>query len=223
MELYAGLDRSGNANLIETRPTQNYYVVCLAAVEDRDELKQTLTEVRRHFDMATNDEFRGHDIGENVQLEFLRAVQSIGLYVGALIVNKEATRHIHTDATLPSNTDFQSLTSRRMFRRFFAMYPVAGLWCDEDIKGKERQQEFTTDVKRIHRECWPGRRCSVRHCASASVDVIQVADVVGYGLSRLARGVVSQTELRKLLEGIKQETGNVIMGPLAWEYTGEEA
>jgi len=222
MELYAGLDRSGTADLTETRSHQNYYVVCLAAVEDRDALSQALAELRQQLGMKSNYEFRGHDIGDNVQADFLRTVQTIGLYIGALIIDKAATRRMDTTAVLPSTNDFQVLTSKRLLRRFFALYAVADLRCDEDIKGKIRQQEFTTEVKRLYRACQPGERIHVRHCPSESNDLIQVADIVGYGLSRMARGVEIQPRLRTHLEEIRQEARNIIIGPQAWEIMESE-
>jgi hypothetical protein len=222
MELYAGLDRSGTANLAEAHAHRNFYVVCLVAVEDREALRYALAEVRQQFGMKASDEFSGHDIGDKVQLEFLKAAHSVGLRVGALIIDKAATNHIHGGANLPSTAEFQLLTSWVLLKRFFALHTVAGLWCDEDIKGKERQQEFTTEVKRIYRTYQPGKRVHVRHIASEAIDLIQVADIVGYGLARVARGGVIQPEIRKILEGMRKETGNVIMGPMAWERTQGE-
>jgi len=217
MELYAGLDRSGTADLAETRVHQNYYVVCLAAVEDREALRQVLADVRQHFAMNPRAEFSGHDVGDKVQLSFLRAAHSVGLYVGALVIDKEATRRIHEGTKLPSAVEFQLLTSWTLLRRFFALHTVAGLWCDEDIKGKERQQEFTTAVKRIYRAYQPGKRIQVRHVASESIDLIQVADMIGYGLARIARGGVIQPEIREVIEGMRKEPKNVITEPMAWE------
>ena len=60
----------------------------------------------------------------------------------------------------------------------------------------------------------------VRHSRSDSSDLIQLADVVAYGLSRLSRNEEMGPELTVCLERIRQDPKNVVMGPMAWNDRG---
>lgn len=214
--MYAGLDRSGTPDLTSTQASNNLYVVCLAAVTDREGFGSSLRGLRSQFGMSSHEEFRGHQISQPMQYAVLTAARDIDLRVGALLIDKEATRERLERALFPAPADLQTLAAVALLERFFHRYSLEGLWCDEDIKGKQRQKQFVTAVKRLHRGNWPDMQLKVRHSPSYSSDLIQLADVTAYGLSRLNRGEALGSDLRTLLETIREAPENVIMGPMAW-------
>jgi len=217
MLFHAGLDRSGTPHLTSAQASNNLYVVCLAAVMDRDGVGSSLGALRPQFGMSSRAEFRGHQSSERMQVAVLAAAMDAGLRVGALLIDKEATRRQSETTDLPAPADFQILAAVALLEQFIPRYSLQALWCDEDIKGKERQKEFVTAVKRLHRANWPEMHLKVRHSASDSSDLVQLADVTAYGLSRLSRAEVASSELTYCLEAIREDPQNVIIGPMAWE------
>ena len=161
-------------------------------------------------------EFRAHQISQVMQSAVLEAAMDSGLHVGALIIDKAVARRQSDQADMPSPGEFQFLAGIVLLEEFFTRYSLKGLWCDEDIKGKERQKEFTTAVKRAHRANWPGLQLKVRHSPSDSSDLIQLADIVAYGLSRLSRGETLRPQLRRHLEALWDDARNIIIGPKSW-------
>jgi hypothetical protein len=221
MPLYAGLDRSGTPDLKSTQAGSPLYVVCLAAVEDMEAFGRRMSETRFRFGMGMRAEFHGHQTSDRMQAAVIEEALAVGLRVGVLVVDKEATRQQLEPATLPSPADFQLHTAVALLEQFLSRYALEGLWCDEDIRGKARQQEFVTAVKRLHRANWPERHLKVRHRPSDSSDLIQLADVVAYGLHSLSRGAELRPELKPCLEAIWADAQNVILGPMAWNV-GED-
>ncbi len=221
MPLYAGLDRSGTSDLTGIARGHDPYVVCVAAIETKDGGQEALhtyfSEVRGTFGMAAAQEFHGHEMSEAMMSAVLETDAIGELRVGALLIDKAATQRFRGIAALPRPPEVQAVAAQVLLERFLARCPLVGLWCDEDIKGKEKQQAFTSAVQRIHRTAWPGTQLKVRHKSSKSTDLIQLADVIAYGLANLARGTIKTSELRQRLVVIRDSTKNVIIGPVAWE------
>lgn len=107
-------------------------------------------------------------------------------------------------------------TGRIVLDRMLKGGPLRRVWCDEDMRDKKRQQAFNTAVQRINRAAWPEARLKVRHEVSTSSSLIQLADVVAYGLSQLARELVEDPVLQRRLKAIRDDPQNVIRGPMAW-------
>jgi hypothetical protein len=100
---------------------------------------------------------------------------------------------------------------------FISRYLIAELLCDEDIRGKERQQGFITGIKRLQRSVWPEARIRVQFRPSNKSDLIQLADMVAYALGIQARGTLRSNGLRRLVDAIRTSETNLITGPEAWK------
>jgi hypothetical protein len=220
MSLHAGLDRSGTPDLMSVGRGHDPYTIALAAIDGTDEnwrkLRDGFQEVRRDYGMSRDEEFRGHQTTDRIQAALLDAVIPIGVRIAALIIDKKATREQSTWPSLPAPIDFQVDVSLAFLEDVLPSFPLAWLWCDEDIKGR-KQQEFTTHVKRTHRAIRPDERIKVKHVDSKSNELVQLADIVAYGLSGMARGETMAVELRRCLSAIRNDPMNIIIGPVAWE------
>lgn len=221
MPLYAGLDRSGTPDLVSQARGHDPYVVCVAAIEsdsgDLETLRDACDRVRAAFQMSRGQEFHGHTMKEAMITALLEAVMPLNLIVGALLIDKEATRRGRDVADLPDPRSLQEQAALALLAKFLVRHPLAGLWCDEDIKGKERQKAFTKAVRRMQRAAWPNTPITVRHKASDTSDLIQLADVSGYALAHEARGGVKTKGLRTRLMALRRSEANVILGPKVWE------
>ena len=140
----------------------------------------------------------------------------MGLRFGALIVDKEATRQLLGIEGLPSASELHWKGSLSILEAFFQSYEVKALWCDEDIKGIESQKKFSTEVKRIHRKTWPEHPIRVRHKSSHGVGLIQLADILAYGLGNRVRGRNKTPEFSECLRMLCHDPDNIIIGPEAW-------
>lgn len=222
MALYAGLDRSGTPDPIKRKPGREFYTICSAAVEvDLDELRSVFALVREQSGMSAEQEFKGHDDPEDVQLKVLHAARGMNLLVAASIYEKGDLLWVPSHHGNPNASQFQEFAALSLLERLFRRYQISKLWCDEDIKGKAKQQSFESAIAKLHRTAYPGVRIAVRHKSSNKSDLIQLADILGYGLSRLARGVVEKTELRRCLEEIWTDPRNIVEGPHPWSKIAE--
>ena len=216
MSIYvAGLDRSGTPDQVERRAGREVYVVGFAALDcDLEVIRSTLADLRRTCGKAEGEEFHGRDDPEWMQATVLGTALSLGLRVAVAVHEKGATL---PDGEAPWKTaQFQADAALNLWEKFVRRYQFGRLWCDEDIQGKAQQKAFETSLGRRHREAWPNTRVKTRHIASKSSDLVQLADLVVYGFSRLARGLVRSRELRQILARVQAEPGNVFIGPLPW-------
>lgn len=76
---------------------------------------------------------------------------------------------------------------------------------------------FETAASRIHRLAWPSTRLKVRHKSSKNSDLIQLADIVAYGLSRLLRERVEDNALKQKLKALRDDARNIVTGPMLWD------
>jgi hypothetical protein len=164
--------------------------------------------------MPARNEFRGHDCSEETQLTLLNAVNGLGLRVAAVLYEKVS----ETQAALATgkSTDFEDKAALKLFRKFAGQYQVSKLWCDQDTEGRQEQKAFETALQRVHRELYPDGRFEARHKASHQSDLIQMADIIAYGLSRHERALVENADLRRVLSILRKDTRNIIEGPLEW-------
>lgn len=217
MILHAGLDCSGTPDLRGTARGHSPYVVTLAAVSAPERLAALLRDLRFQFGMAQREEFHGHEMSEAMLAAVLERVMESEWIVGALLIDKAMTQQLRPASELPAVTDFQIRSALTLAEAFFARYALAELRCDEDIHGRERQKEFITGVKRLHRSVWSEGRLRVTFLPSAKSDLIQLADIIAYGLGILTRGTVQDAILRRRLQAIQENPANIIQGPRAWE------
>jgi hypothetical protein len=216
MPLHAGLDCSGTPDLLGTGRGHNPYVVVIAAVVELEILTRLFEDSRRRFGMRQNAEFHGHSMSEQMLLAVLENAEETGLVVGALLVDKLLTQQARPAFELPSGADFQIEAALALAETFFAHHSLFELRCDEDIRG-ERQKKFITSLKRLHRAVWPDDHIKVQFRPSEKSDLIQLADVIAYGLGNQARQTVEDEELRRRLIRISGSEKNIIEGPKAWD------
>lgn len=215
MPLIAGLDRSGTPDPRERNASQELYVVCFAAVEvTLEELRVGFNALRQECGMALDQEFHGRSCPEWVQGRLLETARRMNLRVAASIYEKVPA----TQGQLVPGTaaDFQADAALTLFANLVREHQISGLWCDEDIEGQERRKAFETAASRIHRLAWPSTRLKVRHKPSKNSDLIQLADIVAYGLSRLLRERVEGDALKQKLKALRNDPRNIIMGPMLW-------
>lgn len=216
--LCAGLDRSGTPDPTERKTGRELYVVGLTAVSvGMEEVRDAFRSLRRDCAMEPHEEFHGRHCPEWIQVKILKTADAMGLRVAAFIYEKDsASYNPALQQSAPSPARFQAHAALALLEQFFARHQLEKLWCDEDIQGREQQKAFQTAVKRLHRAAHAGARIEVRHRPSKSNDLIQLADIAVYGLSRLTRGLVKNLELHRLIEAIRDATENLVEGPLPW-------
>jgi hypothetical protein len=214
--LHAGLDWSGTPDLNGTDRKHDPYIVCVAAVENPEKLPDAFTGLRSQFNMSAYAEFHGHQMSDMMLCAFIEMAIAQGIYVCMLPIDKAQTRSLRLPTELPNPSTFQVLTAMRALDAFVARYSLQELRFDEDINGKERQQKFITEVKRMHRGYWPDVRVKVQPMKSHQSELIQLADVLAYSYGSLIRGSVSSPELRKQLKTIQAEDRNIVMEPMPW-------
>lgn len=105
----------------------------------------------------------------------------------------------------------------RLLERFVAGCPLQRLWLDEDIKGRDAQQSFETEVRQVSRAHHPASTCRAGFRRSHTNVPVQVADVVAYVLSRQARGVRFGPPLHNALRKLRSSPQHLILGPVPWE------
>ncbi len=215
--MYAGLDASGTPDLQGTERRHNPYVVAVAAITDMEAFEMRMANLRTNQGMAIREEFHAHQMIEERQIAVIQVASISGLRIGALIIDKPQTREFRGEVDLPSPSDLEVTARLALLETFFANYPLKLLQSDEDIKGDLRQNQFKTEVKRLHRTNWPEAKFKIQYRKSSGSDLVQLADVLAYGLAHLARGAVRLEELRIILERLSSDTKNIIMGPMAWD------
>ena len=220
--LFAGLDRSGTPDLRDTNLAHNLYVVCIAAVQDLDGFCAGLVSLRYRLGMPADAEFHGHRTFDRTQAAILRIALDAGLGANALLVDKALTRECYGSEVLPAPSMLQMESGIRVVSRFAQRYPLAALWCDEDIKGRKAQKAFVTAIERAHRAVWPDLHVKVRHGPSNKSDMVQLSDVLAYAIGKLARHGRQQPELVRILERITSDSGNAVEGPQQWQAGVDE-
>jgi hypothetical protein len=223
MRLHAGLDRSGTPDLTGLGRGHDPYTITLVAFEGTDEnwttLRDGLQRVRQEYPMPKDKEFGGHETTDRMQAAVLAIVLALQFRVAALLIDKKVTHEKWGLGNLPSPLNFQADTALALLEQVVPTFQLAWLWCDEDVKGR-KQHEFTTAVKRIHRAAWPGERIKVKHIDSRGNELVQIADIVAYGLAGMARGETMGAELRRCLLEIRNDPMNIIIGPVIWKQHG---
>jgi len=217
MPLDAGWDCSGTPDLLSIEKGQNPYVVAIVGVADANQLTAPLAALRQRFGMARDAEFHGHGMSEEMQAAVLQCGIDLGMVAGALLIDKAVTLQTYPIAELPSAVEFQVEAALHLLNRFCTLYALRELRCDEDIRGRDRQQAFITEVKRLHRALWEGTRLRVQFFPSQKSNLIQLADVVAYTLGCRERGTIHEPELRRLVRTLRENEANLIEGPKSWE------
>lgn len=214
MPLYAGLDWSGSPFEDDER---YLYAPSLVAVPDMEALETAFDRLRMTFHMADGAEFRGHKSSEQMQIAVLEAAEILEARFAVIVFDKRAAPPSQEKVMLPDPNRFPAQTAIAVLEMFLPTCSLARLWYDEgDINARQRQQTFHSAVQRLHRSCHPGMSLKVRPRPSHQSALIQLADIAGYGFSRMARGLVERAELRQRLEAIRADARHIVVGPRAW-------
>jgi len=215
--MHVGMDASGTPDLMGTNAWHDPYVVCLAGVEDITLLADLLATVRKRFGIRAAQEFHAHQLPEEIICAVLTSADEAGMVIGALLLDKVATRRAREAIELPPPALLQEQAALALLEDFIDRYVLEELHFDEDIQGRKRQSVFSTAVKRLHRARWPGQSIKVRPSPSDQSDLIQMADVAAYVLGRKARGAIQSQPLRVAVTHLAQDTRNLIQGPKVWD------
>lgn len=215
--MHVGMDASGTPDLLGTDPKHDPYVVCLAAVEDVSLLASHFSNVRSRYGMRATQEFHAHQLPEEIIRAALVSGDEAGMVIGALLLDKAATRQEREPAELPPPVVLQESAAVALLEDFVNRYSLVELRFDEDIQGKKRQSAFITAAKRLHRARWPDQSIKVRPSPSHLSDLIQLADVVAYVLGRKARNAIQSQELRTCVAQLQHNARHIILGPKVWD------
>lgn len=215
----AGFDCSGTPNLTGDDGKHDPYTLCVVALPAEDKrmttLRNNLALVRFRYHMSAGQEFHAHNMSEEMRADVLEVALAQDLIVGALLIDKAATREKWGAVAFPSPAGFQVLAARAALEPFLRRYCLTRLFCDEDVRGRERQKRLTTEVLQIHRETWPNTKLKVRFIGSEQEPLIQVADVMAYGLACEVRGSIRAARLKRLVEGVREDLRNIVIGPVS--------
>ncbi len=205
--MYGGLDWSGTTDRNSEIPL---YVPCVVAVHNADQLSELFAELRPKFGMKKDEEFRG----SKATGEKLAAVLNVGLQldfcVGALLIDKAASRVIPA-----TKAAFVTLATERLLSQFMPHHALHRLWCDDEDLGKSEEHRFKNEVMRIAREHGT-QKFKVSIYPSHKSDLIQLADMTAYALSWDARKR-SEAKVKNALQAVRKNPSNVIIGPTRWE------
>lgn len=222
---HAGMDCSGTPDLSGADRKHDPYTLCVLALQAGDEpaaaLRRELAVFRARFRLDARREYRGHAMSDTMQADLLELLRGHEMAAAALLVSKAATREKWGGGSLPSSAGFQVLAARANLEPFMRRYCLARLWCDEDIHGRGPQRELTTELLRIHRDAWPGEKLKVRFMPSGRELLIQLADVLAYGLACYERGTIRSARLKRVVEAVRSDPRNLVTGPVAWD-SGEK-
>lgn len=198
---YGGYDISGSSGSL-------FRVACIVTAQDMEQVGIVLDEVRRFTNKYRLPEFHGHNDNTHYQVALLTAVQKLDLRVGIAICRQpiDLRDKIAPISVINSYIDL----SLRLLGEFFSTCKLEKLWCDDDFRGKQQQKQIRTAIKRLHRSVWPGSQLGVGFPSSEDSDIVQIADVVAYGMYRLAVGKIRDAEWRSLLEQIKRNPRNLV-------------
>ncbi len=217
MRLCVGVDASGTPDLTGTERRHNPYVVVAAGVQQPEILQEELARTRAQAGMKATQEFHAHALPEVVQVAVVEAGSRAGLCIGALLMDKQASRRALDAGLFPSSAQVQRRALLRLLEAFFARYELAELRYDEEFGSRKRPQELITDIKRLHRAAWPLGRVRVQPAPSHQSDLIQLADVIAYGLGVEARGTQRTKALQELLQRLHTDSAHVFIGTGIWE------
>ena len=210
MIVFGGLDWGGTP---DAKGTAYYIPVLITVSGDLEDLQDRFERARPGFQMKTGQEFHGHDVSEKMLTAVLNIAASMNLRVSAVIYDKVATLQSPEAKGLPAAKDFPAQAALSVLEPFLAQQQVAKIWYDEDIKGKARQKTFHTAVQRLHRQHHPNTNLEIRPKPSEGSELIQIADIVAYSLSIMARGMIKTPELRRRMAAIRDEPRHRILGP----------
>lgn len=218
----AGFDCSGTPNFVREAGNHDPYTLCVVAVPHDivriKNLQDSLAAVRARFQMSEEQEFRAHGMKEEMQADVLEVILAQQLLVGALLVDKASTRaRSQYQDVLPSPSDFQVMAALAALQPMMQRCCIARLYCDEDIQGREKQRELVIALHQCQRLAWPNTRLKVRFLASHRELLVQMADVVAYGLACHARGTLRTIRLAHLVQSIRKAPTTIITGPEAWQ------
>jgi hypothetical protein len=168
--------------------------------------------------MKSRTEFHAHNMPEEFCAAVLYAAAESDLIVGALLIDKAATRTVYKHRALPSPNEVQEAAPVRLLEAMVRVHEYSEIRFDEEIEGKRRQQVIITAVKRVHRAAWPQARIRVRPSPSHKSDLIQVADATAYSLGRYTRDAIRTERLRQRVEILMAHEAHMIIGPREWAW-----
>ena len=208
---HAGLDWSGRASLASRQP--DIFIACLVAIEDVDTLKSRFDALRLETFGESDAELHGY----KMRPERIAAALQIGIDLDAKIAALCIDKTVSTRAgTLPPVGELHGLSALRVWSDLLGQISVARLVYDTELEGKKRQKAFETEIKRCSAALYPARKLKVKPLPSHQSDLIQLADVVAYALSRELRGEKVEPEIRKLLREIKRRNPAVGQSAAIW-------
>ncbi|MDQ3813910.1 MAG: hypothetical protein M3347_08165 [Armatimonadota bacterium] len=213
MSLSAGADWSGTPD--KPMGAIDLFSFCVVAFENSDAVNEACHVTRPALGMAADEEFHGHDMSDAMNAAVLEMGMHLNLQIGILFVNKAAAP-LEGRIILPPPAVFTAQIALRLLERFLPICPLRDLWCDEDLKG-QAAQEFVTAVRRLSRAHHPQSKLKTRLRDSRKSNLVQIADVANYTLTRQARGGKSEPVLENVLRKIRGDDRNLILGPMPWE------
>ena len=213
MPYLCGYDCSGTPDLtLKQKPDHLYVIGFVGIPSDAETVRAVFAEIRAqcktpHYEMAADEEFRGAATPELVHFALLKAAVEMGLKAAIAVYDFGLASDIASPRKI---TAFRIKAALQLFGEFVKRYQVVRLWCDEDIQGAA-QAEFETNLQSCHRAAWPGTRMKARHRPSKNIEMIQLADILVYCVSRQRSGSIRSMELQKLVDQITTDPENIVI------------
>ena len=217
--MFSGLDRSGTPNAPDENSLKEnvpeIYLACAVCVPDSEAVDRYFADWRQRCGFPKTYEFHSRYgstalILEGVQFALANA------QISAVFFDKERLQSELGGSVYERPNLLTAAIGLIAIEDVLQQSQLKKIWCDEDIQGKEDQKEFDTAVKRFARSYWP-KIPTMRHLPSGKSNMVQLADMVAYGLQRDIRGLPETAGMRKTVRELARKEGNRI-----WEIGGDD-
>lgn len=186
--MYAGIDWTGLPDLKQTGFTVNLFGVACVVVFDIEAINARLAALRLQWVLPGTLEFHGHELTEAQLLYFARwfaAEADEEVRVFAFLFDKKEL--VINTLLVDKPASLYPASARLVIASVLDLLPLKRIWLDNDIP-KPKQEAFDSAVKREARLRRKGTRINVKHRASDTSSLIQLADVAAYLVQRHERG-----------------------------------
>ncbi|MGH2388984.1 MAG: DUF3800 domain-containing protein [Chloroflexota bacterium] len=182
--MYVYLDESGDTGFKFRQGSTRYFVVALLLVDDPIPLHQAVHDLRLALSKGEDHEFKFVHTHHAGRVEFLRALLPYRFSVRAIVVDKhriespnprKKEKFYNYVVKLPLEYDFDAITN-------------AKLVIDESFKGKGRQADLTTYLRRQLNSVDPEgtkKIADVLYHESHRDNLLQVVDMIAGAVARV--------------------------------------
>lgn len=178
--MYIYIDESGDTGFKFKAGSSRYFVVALLLVDDPIPLHQAVHDFRLDQGKPEAYEFKFMRTSHELRLAFFRAIRPCRYHVRALVVDK----HRLTMPNLRSKDRFYDYVVRLPFESDIPSIEGAHLVIDESFRGKSRQADLTTYLRRELNAGAVRKIAGVTYHESGRDNLLQVVDMLAGAIAR---------------------------------------